>query len=132
MRTRILVVDDDEAIRLTVSEFLLDEGFDVDTAHDADSGFVAIRKGTADVVLLDLWLGGGRTGLDVIRDVLRSRHPPLPAAVILTASGAEEVRQKLDFEPELDRLLFPRGRVIVYKPFRSQELLSAIVSVLAR
>ena len=54
MRERVLVVDDDEAIRETVTMVLSGEGYQVHTAGTGVEGLVALASLKADVVLVDL------------------------------------------------------------------------------
>ncbi|MHB8439653.1 MAG: response regulator [Acidimicrobiales bacterium] len=55
---RVLVVEDDERIRIATRLALEDEGFDVDEADSAETGLERFAEGHPDVVLLDLMLPG--------------------------------------------------------------------------
>jgi len=50
----VLVVDDDEAVRVTMAEILRREGYRVDEAHDGQSALERLREATVGVILLDL------------------------------------------------------------------------------
>lgn len=117
---RILVVEDDPAIRAGVVACLELEGFAVATAADAPSGRRAALHGEHDLVLLDLVLPGG-DGLDLLAEVRRHRAS-LPV-IILTARGAEA-----------DRVRGLRGGAddYVVKPFGTAELLARVDAVLRR
>lgn len=54
----ILVIDDEESIRTSLSEFLKDYEFNVDTAEDAEEALLMIEKRSYDVVIVDLRLPG--------------------------------------------------------------------------
>lgn len=87
---RVLVVDDEEAIRRNVKAALEDGGYAVATASDGEQ---ALREADAfgpDVVLTDLRMPG-MSGVDLIR-ALRSRDDTLPTVVV---SGAGDVRQAM-------------------------------------
>ncbi len=87
---RVLVVDDEEAIRRNVRAALEDGGYVVATAADGEQ---ALREGAAfgpDVVLTDLRMPG-MNGVDLIR-ALRARDDTLPTIVV---SGAGDVRQAM-------------------------------------
>ena len=56
--TRLLVVDDDRAFRLSTSALLREEGHDVDVAEDGASAVAAMRASRYDLVLLDLRMPG--------------------------------------------------------------------------
>jgi len=91
--TRVLLVEDDERIRLALRLALDDMGFEV---YDAASGELALERletGTVDVVLLDLMLPGV-DGLTVCR-VLRSRGD-LPIIIITARSDTSDVIEGLE------------------------------------
>jgi two-component system response regulator RegX3 len=117
--TRLLVVDDEPALRDTVSYALRQEGFEVELREDGDSGLQAALEDSFDLVILDVMLPG-LTGTEVCRR-LRAESP-IPI-VMLTAKGAE-----------LDRVL---GLEIgaddyVTKPFSMAELIGRVRAILRR
>jgi DNA-binding NtrC family response regulator len=69
LRTRVLVVDDEETILRSLGRILTQAGCDVRTAKDGDSALTAIGQETLDVVLLDLRLPGGKDGLEILREI---------------------------------------------------------------
>lgn len=85
MKSRILVVDDEPYIRLTLSEALTPLGLDVLTAADGEAALRLLDEGGVAVVLLDLLLAG-MAGMDVLRRVAEA-HPESRVA-ILTAHGS--------------------------------------------
>jgi two-component system response regulator RegX3 len=117
--TRILVVDDEPALRDTLSYALRQEGFEVELRADGDSGLAAALENGFDLVILDLMLPG-LPGTEVCRR-LRAESP-IPI-VLLTAKGAE-----------LDRVV---GLEIgaddyVTKPFSMAELIGRVRAILRR
>jgi len=84
---RILVVDDDAAIRESLEAFLGFEGYQVESAVDGAGGLAALETKAYDLVLLDLMLPD-RSGLEVLEQ-LRRRDLETPVAV-LTAYGSIE------------------------------------------
>ncbi|HVI88541.1 MAG TPA: response regulator, partial [Dongiaceae bacterium] len=62
--TRILIVDDEPAIRRFLKSSLAAEGFDVEQAETAASALLALRQTKPDLVILDLGLPD-RDGLEV-------------------------------------------------------------------
>src|SRR6266852_5949825 len=87
--TRVVVIEDEPAIRRGVVDALHLNGYDVAEAADGARGLEeALRRGV-DLVLLDLLLPK-RDGLDVLAEV-RTVRPTLPG-IILTARGTEEDR----------------------------------------
>src|SRR5688500_7800422 len=88
-RRRILVIEDDPAIRRGVIDALGFEGFDPLEAGTFEDGRRAALRETCDLILLDLVLPGG-DGLTLLAE-LRLAHPALPV-IILTARGDEDDR----------------------------------------
>jgi DNA-binding NtrC family response regulator len=86
---RVLVVEDERAIQLALSGLLRREGYDVAVADSAESALAQLREEPADLVLTDLALGQGRSGMDLLREVKASR--PETAVVMITAHGSEKV-----------------------------------------
>ena len=66
---RVMIVDDDALIRLTVSEVLKEEGMEVAEADGAGACIEALEKGFRGVVLMDVMMPG-RDGWDTIREIL--------------------------------------------------------------
>lgn len=79
---KILVVDDEENIRLLLSEELSDEGYEVDTAANADECFQKFNKQKFDLVVLDIEMPG-KNGIEIAGQ-LRKDQPGLKI-VLLTA-----------------------------------------------
>jgi len=68
MKAKILIIDDEESIRITIKEFLLKEGYDVLGAKSFEETIKIINTERIDVVLSDIVLGG-KSGIDVLRNV---------------------------------------------------------------
>jgi len=84
MPRRILLVEDEPGLRLTLSDRLTSEGYEIATARDGDEGFERATGERFDLVILDVMLPK-RSGLDVCRD-LRQRGSDVPV-LMLTARG---------------------------------------------
>jgi DNA-binding response OmpR family regulator len=117
--TRVLVVDDEPAIRDAIGYALRTEGFDVEMIDDGEAALDAALSFDYDVVLLDLMLPG-MSGTEVCRRVRAESAVPI---IMLTARGAE-----------LDRVL---GLEIgaddyVTKPFSMAELVGRIRAIMRR
>ena len=84
---RIVVVEDEPAIRRGVTDLLRASGYEVAEAGDGETGLKESLRRGVDLVLLDLLLPR-RDGLDVLEN-LRKIRPTLPV-IILTARGTEE------------------------------------------
>lgn len=119
-RGRILVVEDDPAIRRGIVDALHFEGYETHEAADGRTGRDRAIGVDCDLVLLDLVLPGG-DGLEILRDV-RATRPTLPV-IIMTARGEEG-----------DRVAGLRGGAddYVVKPFSVREMLARVEAVLRR
>ncbi len=116
---RILLIEDDERIRVELLDSLRASGFDVDVSVLARHARLALQR-DYDLVLLDLGLPDG-DGLDLCRE-LRSAGRSVPV-IILTARDAPEQRVRgLDVGAD----------DYVVKPFHFPELMARIRSVLRR
>jgi PAS domain S-box-containing protein len=81
MAHRVLIVDDEPSIRLTLAEFLRREGFEILAAADAAQGLSLFDDaGGVAVAVVDINLPG-RSGIELLRE-LSARDPRLPVIVI--------------------------------------------------
>jgi DNA-binding response OmpR family regulator len=119
-KSRIVVVEDEPAIRRGVSDTLKFGGYEVAEAADGHSGLIAAMQPHVDLVLLDILLPR-RDGLDVLCEV-RKIHPARPV-ILLTARGTEEDKVK--------GLKLGADDYMV-KPFSARELLARVEAVLRR
>ena len=119
-RTRILVIEDEETLRMALADALRAQGFEVLEAADGERGLaLALREGP-ELVLLDLMLPG-RDGLSVLRALREDRSS---AAVIILSARGEEWDRVQGFEYGADDY--------VVKPFSMRELLLRVRAALAR
>jgi two-component system alkaline phosphatase synthesis response regulator PhoP len=120
MKKRILLVEDEPGLRLTLTDRLSSEGYEVATAADGDQGFLRASGEGFDLVILDVMLPG-RSGFDVCRE-LRQRGVEVPL-LMLTARGQvadRVVGLKLGADDYLT------------KPFEVSELLARVEARLRR
>ncbi len=120
MQQRVLVVEDDTAIRRGILHALRFQGYETLEACEFTDGLEQAISGEYDLILLDLVLPGG-DGLDILKEA-RARRGPLPV-IILTARGEEEDRV---------RGLKLGADDYVIKPFSVKELLARVEAVLRR
>ncbi|GAB4155105.1 MAG: response regulator transcription factor [Planctomycetaceae bacterium] len=119
-KKRILVVEDDDAIRRGIVDALQFEGYETTDVGDGDSGLKRGLNGSYDLVLLDLILPGC-SGLEILAEIRESRAT-LPV-IILTARGEESDRVK--------GLKLGADDYVV-KPFSVAELMARVGAVLRR
>ncbi len=84
---RLLVVDDEESLRITTAAILEKEGYTVDTASSGDEAIALLAQTDYDLVLTDLHMEGG-DGLSVLNQI--RRHSPLTISVVLTGFASVE------------------------------------------
>jgi two-component system nitrogen regulation response regulator NtrX len=103
MKHRILIVDDEEGIRQSLSAILADEGYDVEAVPSGEACLAALEARPAGVVLLDVWLPGidGIETLKLLREsgspamvVMISGHANIETAVRATKLGAFDFIEK--------------------------------------
>jgi two-component system nitrogen regulation response regulator NtrX len=86
---RVLVVDDEQAIRQTLSAVLEDEGFATYSAQSGEECLEELRRRSYDVILLDIWLSG-MDGLEVLGRVQEIAPEDRPAVVMISGHGNVE------------------------------------------
>jgi ActR/RegA family two-component response regulator len=99
MQSRLLFVDDEEVIRITLAAILSKHGFEVSTAATVAEALQKITSQTFDVLLSDLNIGNPGDGLTVVSAMRRTQ--PQAVTMILTGYPAfetalEAIRQQVD------------------------------------
>src|SRR5215510_1701814 len=84
---RLLVVDDEESLRITTAAIFENEGYVVDTASSGDEAIDLMNREDYDLVLTDLHMEGG-DGLSVLNQI--RRQAPLTISVVLTGFASVE------------------------------------------
>ena len=118
----ILLVDDDEGVRRFMHRTLTQAGFEVEDAVNGELAVQAYRRRPSDLVVTDIVMPD-QEGLQTVRE-LRDLTPP---AKIIAISGGGFGRAVDYLEMAI---MFGAARVLS-KPFTSQELVDAVVAVLA-
>lgn len=80
MSNRILVVDDEKSLRATFQAFLLNAGYEVETAASYQEALAILDQKPCDVILSDILLGG-QSGIDLLRE-LKQRSLDLPVIMV--------------------------------------------------
>ena len=103
-KVKILVVDDEGPIREVLSASLMDEGFQVETATDAEDGWRKVQEFEPQVLLLDIWMPGDFDGMALLRRlsdlntkpdvIMMSGHGNIETAVEATKLGAWDFLEK--------------------------------------
>jgi len=113
---RILIVDDDVELASLISDYLSSEGFEIEVAHDGDTGLTRARSGEHTMVVLDVMLPK-RSGLEVLRALRESSRVPV---LMLTARG-----------DDVDRIVWLEMGADDYlgKPFNPRELAARLRAI---
>ncbi len=90
---RVLLVEDDDSLRVCLGEFLADHGWDVGLAADGMQAIELAQRQRFDFSILDFHLPGGATGLEVFRRLCALR--PLPAILMSGAASRDEASMAL-------------------------------------
>src|SRR3954447_8316667 len=124
LKTRILVVDDDQRLRDLLVKYLGGEGYEVKAVPDSAGMDKQLSRERYDLVVLDLMLPG-EDGLSICRRLRSQASGPGtgPAIIMLTAKG-DDVDRIVGLEMGADDYL--------PKPFNPRELLARINAVLRR
>lgn len=117
---RILVIDDDRDLCDLLTDYLAPEGYDVEAAHDGETGIAAAVAGRFGIVILDVMLPGRFDGYDVLRQIRSRVNLPV---LMLTARG-DDVDRIAGLELGADDYLS--------KPFNPRELLARMRAILRR
>ncbi len=90
---RILVVDDEPAIRNSLSGVLEDEGYIAETAGSGEACLEILRGSIFEVVLLDIWMPG-MDGMEVLERIQEMPLPERPVIVVISGHGSIEAAVK--------------------------------------
>jgi CheY-like chemotaxis protein len=110
---RVLVVDDDDAIRMVVASVLAEEGYLVEQAANGAAALAAVAADAPHLILLDVRMPGV-DGWQVL-DELRSAAGPKTPVVVMTASYSGQ-----------DRALRSGAQGYLAKPFELEDLLACV------
>jgi len=119
MKRRILLVDDELAILLTLKAILEMHGFEVETAASAKEAGQKLEKSTYHMVITDMKMEKDASGYDVIRAAKRQSYDP--ATAILTAYPALGTEWRNE-----------GAQSLLVKPVGTEDLLRQIEALLVR
>ena len=119
-KPRLLIVEDEPAIRAGLADVFVYHGYEVALAVDGHQGLAQARAGQADLVLLDVMLPG-RDGYSVLA-AIREQDRELPVILLTAKSTDEDVIQGLSLGAD----------DYVAKPFSVAQLVLRVQAVLRR
>jgi signal transduction histidine kinase len=116
---RVLVVEDDEAVRQGMLQLLLDWGCQCEGAPDQDGALARVQGFVPQVVISDYRLREERTGVQAIAALRAVLGADLPALLITGDTAADRLREAL-----------ASGIPLLHKPLTPRQLYSALVNEL--
>ena len=122
---RILVVDDDAAVQVTIRLLLERAGHSVVTASDGRKGLALCQTADFDLLFLDIFMPG-MDGFETMR-MVRQQRPQIPIIVI----SGRPIASETDSGPDFLTMATKLGAVSsLQKPFRPADLLTAVTDCL--
>jgi len=120
MEKKILLIEDEPGLRMTLGDRLISEGYGIETASDGETGFRRASEGDFDLIVLDLMLPK-KGGLDICRDL---RQQGLTTPILMLTARNDTIDKVLGLKIGADDYLT--------KPFEMPELLARIEALLRR
>lgn len=117
---KIIVIEDDPAIRTGLTETFKNEGYSVTEADTGNLGYELAHKNNYDLIILDLILPG-KDGIEICKDL---RNDGVKTPIIMVTSRKEEIDKILGLEIGADDY--------VTKPFSIRELLARVKALIRR
>ncbi len=116
MSHKVLVVDDEDAIVLSLEFLLKRAGYEVEVARDGEEALTKVSSFCPDLILLDVMMPR-KDGYEVCQTIRANAEGPQPKIAMLTAKGRDVERAKG---------LAVGADDYITKPFATQELLSRV------
>ena len=136
MKRRILLVDDDLAVLLTLKAVLEFHGFEVETAGSSAEAFARIESGVYQMVISDLRMETEEAGLEVIRAARRQTYDPATALLTAYPPSTEHRRRGTRVEPERvepeEDWTGENSQSLLIKPIGTGDLLRQVEALLIR
>jgi len=120
MAHKILIVDDEPNILISLEYLMQREGFEVSVARDGLQAIAAIENNPPDLVLLDVMMPG-KTGLEVCQHVRAQDRLREVCIVMLTAKGRET---------DVAKGLALGANAYITKPFSTRDLVAQVRKLL--
>jgi len=122
MAAKILIIEDEKAVREMLCFTLKNDGFEILEAEDSNSALDALKENEIDLILLD-WMLPGKQGIEISR-LIRSSSEIKDIPIIMLTAKSDESDKVLGLESGADDY--------VTKPFSPKELVARIKALLRR
>ena len=123
LQGRVLIVDDEEAVLEFERDVLAGAGAEVTTSTRGEDAIGLLQKGKFDVILVDSWIPGGCSGVDIYRWVANNQ-PGLEKRVVLTLSNMTDA--------EVRSFVEENGVATITKPFEVSDLIAIARSAMQK
>jgi two-component system phosphate regulon response regulator PhoB len=122
MAAKILIIEDEKAVREMLCFTLKNNGFEILEAEDSNSALNALKENEINLILLD-WMLPGKQGIEISR-LIRSSSEIKDIPIIMLTAKSDESDKVLGLESGADDY--------VTKPFSPKELVARIKALLRR
>lgn len=122
-KRKVLIVDDDAAVRMILEDSLLDAGFDAACCSSGEQAFPLVTSFAPDAMILDMRMPG-MSGLDVLTR-LKETHPDLPVIILTGYADLDSAVQcvKLGAYDFLEKPpVFEKLKVVLQRAIESREM----------
>ncbi len=116
---RILIVEDDQAIRRILAKIVNSDGYTPIIARNGEEGLQLAREQLPDIILTDIFMPK-KNGLDLCQDLKLCRETANIGVIVITASNEA---------PDLIKIFRYGADTWIKKPFQSQDILDAIKKI---
>lgn len=134
MKRRILIVDDDLAVLLTLKAVLELHGFEVETAGSSAEAFARMKSSIYQMVISDLRMETEEAGLEVIRTARRQAYDPATALLTAYPPSGEHWRgeHRDQAHPDGEDWIGENSDSLLIKPLGTGDLLRQVEALLVR
>ena len=122
MAAKILIIEDEKAVREMLCFTLKNDGFEILEAEDSNSALDALKENEINLILLD-WMLPGKQGIEISR-LIRSSSEIKDIPIIMLTAKSDESDKVLGLESGADDY--------ITKPFSPKELVARIKALLRR
>jgi two-component system, OmpR family, alkaline phosphatase synthesis response regulator PhoP len=124
-KSKILIIEDDDDLVMSMKKILESKGYDVSTAYDPEEGVKVLKLDNPDIIILDVMFGnkGETKGFDFAQNIkLDKKYAGIP---ILMLTAINSVKPSFNFSPETDGEFLPVDSFLD-KPVLSDELIHKV------
>jgi len=96
MKKRILIVEDEKALRETLEDYLKEDGFEVKIAKDGETGMNLIKEEEFDLIVLDIILPK-KDGFKILEEVKKDeKRKNIPVIILTNLESVEDIQKAFE------------------------------------